>query len=105
MADKEPGGELSGGLECAMSVGTDICEVREAMVPLLPDNVARPTCRCKHKCVDRVKQAAAQVLHHLRNEVRDKQLWLELLKHAHLATESPSTCLLYTSDAAATHCV
>ena len=72
-------------------VGTDICEVREAMVPLLPDDVARPTCRCKHKCVDRVKQAAAQVLHHLRNEVRDKHFLLELVKHAHLATESPST--------------
>ena len=64
--------------------------MREAIVPLLPDDVARPTCRSKHRCVDSVKQAAAQVLHQLRNEVRDKQPLLELVKHAHLATMSPT---------------
>ena len=84
-------GESSGTFELPADdcVGTDIGEVRDAMVPLLPDDVSRPTCRCKHNCVDRVKQAAAQVVHHLRNEVRDKHFLLELVKHAHLATMSP----------------
>ena len=36
-------------------------------------------------------QAAALVVRHLRDEVRDKHFLLELVKHAHLATESPCT--------------
>ena len=69
--------------------GMDIWEVREAMVAL-PDGIVRPTCACKHKCVERVMQAAAQVVRHLRDEVRDKRPLLEFVKQAHLATESPS---------------
>ena len=46
------------GLPADDGGGRDMCEVREAMVPL-PDDIVRTTCNCKHKCVERVKQAAA----------------------------------------------
>ena len=68
--------------------GMDICEVCEA-VAALPDDIVRLTCACQHKCVKRVVQAAESVVRHLRDEVRDKHFLLELVKHAHLATESP----------------
>ena len=69
-------------------VGMDICEVCEA-VAALPDDIVGLTCACQHKCVKRVMQAAESVVRHLRDEVRDKHFLLELVKHAHLATESP----------------
>ena len=70
--------------------GMDIREVCEAVAPL-PDDIVRLTCACQHKCVRRVMQAAESVVRHLRDEVRDKHFLLELVKHAHLATESPCT--------------
>ena len=70
--------------------GMDICEEGEAVVAL-PDDLTRFTCTCSHKCVQRVMQAAEPLVRHLRNEVRDKHFLLELVKHAHLATESPGT--------------
>ena len=51
--------------------------------------VVRLTCACQHKCVKRVMQAAESVVRHLRDEVRDKHFLLELVEHAHSATESP----------------
>ena len=73
------------------ALGQTFARCARQWCPFLPDDVARPTCHCKHKCVDRVKQAAAQVVHHLRNEVRDKHFLLELVKHAHLAKETRCT--------------
>ena len=73
----------------ADDVGMDICEVCEAVA--LPNNLVRVTCTCKHKCVERVMQAAAPVVRQLRGEVRAKHFLLELVKHAHLAKESPCT--------------
>ena len=70
--------------------GMDICEVCEA-VAALPDDIVCLTCACHHKCVERVMQAAALAVRHLRDEVRDKHCLLEFVKHAHLATESPGT--------------
>ena len=70
-------------------VGMDICGVCEAVA--LPGNLIRPTCTCQHKCVERDMQGAAPGVRHLRDEVRDKHFLLELVKHAHLATESPCT--------------
>ena len=69
-------------------VGMDICEVCDA-VPL-PDSLARPTCACQQKCVERVMEVAEPTVRHLRDEVRDKSFLLELVKHAHLATVSPA---------------
>ena len=57
----------------------------------LSDNLARPTCTCPQKCVGRVMEVAEPTVRHLRDEVRDKSFLLELVKHAHLATESPCT--------------
>ena len=74
----------------ADDVGMDICEVCEAVVAL-PDDLIRFTCTCRHKCVQRVMQAADTLVRHLRDEVRDKHFLLELVKHAHLATMSPGT--------------
>ena len=70
-------------------VGMDICEVCDA-VPL-PDSLARPTCACQQKCVERVMEVAEPTVRHLRDEVRDKGFLLELVKHTHLATESQGT--------------
>ena len=70
--------------------GMDIREVCEA-VAALPDDIVRLTCACQHKCVERVMQAAAPVVRHLRDEVRDKHFLLEFVKHAHLVTMSPGT--------------
>ena len=70
--------------------GMDICEGCETAVAL-PDDIIRFTCACRHKCVERVMQAAEPLVRHLRNEVRDKHFLLELVKHAHLAKESPCT--------------
>ena len=69
-------------------VGMDICEVCDA-VPL-PDSLARPTCACQQKCVERVMKVADTTVRHLRDEVRDKSFLLELVKHAHSATVSPT---------------
>ena len=73
----------------ADDVGMDICEVCEAVA--LPDNLVRLTCTCQHKCVERVMQGAEPLVRHLRDEVRDKHILLELVKHAHLAAMSPGT--------------
>ena len=91
--EKESGGYLSGGLPGLPADdfgGMDICEVCEAVVAL-PDDIVRLTCACQHKCVERVMQAAAPVVRHLRDEVRDKGFLLELVKHAHLATVSSTS--------------
>ena len=69
--------------------GMDICEVCEA-VPL-PGNPVRTTCTCRHKFVERVMQAAEPLVRHLRDEVRDKNILLEFVKHAHFATKSLGT--------------
>ena len=69
-------------------VGMDICEVGDAVA--LPDSLARPTCACQQKCVERVMEVAEPTVRHLRDEVRDKSFLLELVKHAHLATVSPA---------------
>ena len=83
-------GALIPGLPADDFSGMDIREVCEA-VAALPDDIVRLTCACQHKCVKRVMQAAESVLRHLRDEVRDKHFLLELVKHAHLRTESPCT--------------
>ena len=70
-------------------VGMDISEVVEE-VPL-PDSLARTTCHCQQKCVEHVMAVAERTVRHLRGEVRDKNFLLELVKHAHLATVSPSS--------------
>ena len=70
--------------------GMDIREKCEAMAPL-PDDIARRTCTCQHKCVRRVMQAAESVVRHLREEVRDKHFLLEFVKYDQLATESLGT--------------
>ena len=70
-------------------VGMDLCEVCEAVA--LPGNLVRLTYTCRHKCVERAMQGAKPLVRHLRDEVRDKHFLLELVKHAHLATESPCT--------------
>ena len=70
-------------------VGRDISEVVDA-VPL-PDSLARTTCACQQKCVERVMAVAELTVRHLRDEVRDKTFLLELVKHAHLATVSPTS--------------
>ena len=57
----------------------------------LPDSLARPTCTCPQNCVGRVMEVAEPTVRHLRDEVRDKSFLLELVKHAHLRTESPCT--------------
>ena len=69
-------------------VGMDICEVCDAVA--LPDSLARPTCACQQKCVERVMEVAEPTVRHLKDEVRDKSFLLELVKHAHLATVSPA---------------
>ena len=68
----------------------DISEVVDE-VPL-PDRLARATCHCQQKCVERVMEVAEPTVRHLRDEVRDKSFLLELVKHAHLATVSPTGC-------------
>ena len=83
-------GALIPGLPADDFGGMDICEVCEA-VAALPDDIVRLTCACHHKCVERVMQEAEPLVRHLRDEVRDKHFLLELVKHAHLATRSPST--------------
>ena len=70
-------------------VGMDICEVCDAVA--LPDSLARPTCACQQKCVERVMEVAEPTVRHLRDEVRDKSFLLELVKHAHLGTKT-RTC-------------
>ena len=70
-------------------VWMDISEVVDA-VPL-PDSLARTTCACQQKCVESVMAVAELTVRHLRDEVRDKSLLLELVKHAHLATVSPTS--------------
>ena len=70
-------------------VGMDICEVCDAVA--LPDNLARPTCACQQKCVERVMEVAEPTVRHLRDEVRDKSFLLELVKHSHLATVSTAS--------------
>ena len=72
-------------------VGMDICEVCDAVA--LPDSLARPTCACQQKCVERVMEVAEPTVRHLRDEVRDKSFLLELVKHAHLATVSPQVAV------------
>ena len=69
-------------------VGIDICEVCDAVALL--DSSARPTCACQQKCVERVMEVAEPTVRHLREEVRDKSFLLELVKHTHLATVSPT---------------
>ena len=68
-------------------VGMEISEVVDE-VPL-PDSLARTTCHCPQKCVEHVMAVAELTVRHLRGEVRNKNFLLELVKHAHLATESP----------------
>ena len=58
-------------------VGMDICEVCDAVA--LPGNLARPTCACQQKCVERVMEVAEPTVRHLRDEVRDKSFLLELV--------------------------
>ena len=70
-------------------VGMDISEVVDE-VPL-PDSLARTTCHCQQKCVEHVMAVAELTVRHLRDEVRDKSFLLELVKHAHLATVSPTS--------------
>ena len=74
-----------------MAPSAQNCLLMTSAVVALPDDIVRLTCACQHKCVRRLMQAAELVVRHLREEVRDKHSLLELVKHAHLATESPST--------------
>ena len=70
-------GALIPGLPADDFGGMDICEVCEAVG--LPDNFARLTCRCQHKCVKRVMQVAEPLVRHLRDEVRDEHFLLEFV--------------------------
>ena len=70
-------------------VGMDISEM-VAEVPL-PDSLARTTCLCQQKCVEQVMAVAELTVRHLGDEVRNKNFLLELVKHAHLATVSPTS--------------
>ena len=79
------------GLPADDCSGMDICEEVYEAVADLPDDIVSLTCACQHKCVKRVVQAAESVVRQLRDEVRDKHFLLELVKHAHLRTESPCT--------------
>ena len=87
---------VEGSSDCALIpilpaddiVGMDISEVVDE-VPL-SDRLARTACHCQQKCVEHVMAVAELTVRHLRDEVRNKNFLLELVKHAHLATESPS---------------
>ena len=57
----------------------------------LPGNPCRATCKRKRQCTKRVMDLADDLVHHLSDQVRDKQVLLELVNLPHLGAEAPGT--------------
>ena len=65
----------------------DICEMCDAVV--LPDDISRVACSCKHNCIKRVMMKVEGLVHDLRTEVRGKQCLLEFVTPSHLSEPCP----------------
>ena len=55
----------------------------------LPGNPCRTACKCNHQCSKRVMDLAEDLVHHIRDQVRDKPSLFELVKKPHLGARAP----------------